>query len=163
MPCDSRGSKLRLLALMIVVLGLLLPGCGGANDTAKAKDAPVLGGTDKQSASSRATARSGGLAITLTATPMRTSAGSPVQFNLTAYAPHAPGALGYQLRYDDGTSTAQNTVLLICVEGRRTHPTRQTWRLTHHYKAAGRYRVLASVYVNCTSDHAMATVAVSVT
>jgi hypothetical protein len=162
MPCDLRGSKLRLLALTIVVLGILLPGCGGSKDTAKANDAPVLGAADKQSASSRAAARSGGLAVTLTATPMRAKIGSPVEFNLTAYAPHAPGAFGYQLRYGDGTSAAQEAVPLICVEGRRT-PTRQTWRLTHRYKAAGQYRVSASVYVNCTSDHVAATVAVNVT
>jgi hypothetical protein len=161
MSCD-RGPKLHLPALAIVALGLLLPGCGGSNDTSKAKDAPVLGGTDKQSASSRVTARSGGLAITLTATPMRTSAGSPVEFTLTAYAPSAPGALGYQLRYGDGTSADQSVVPLICVEGRRI-PAYRTWHLTHRYKAAGRYRVSASVYVNCTSDHATATVVVDVT
>jgi hypothetical protein len=93
------------------------------------------------------------------ATPMRAKTGSPVEFNLTAYAPRAPGAFGYQLRYGDGTSAAQNTVPLICVEGRRT-PMRQAWRLVHRFKTAGQYRVSASVYVNCTSDHATATVAV---
>lgn len=122
----------------------------------------MRGGTEQQSASSRATARSGGLAVTLTAIPGRAKTGSPVEFNLTAYAPHAPGAIGYQLRYGDGASTAQNTVPLICVAGRNT-PTRQTWHLTHHYRAAGRYRVSASVFVNCTSDHATATVGVDVT
>ena len=120
------------------------------------------GGTDKQSASSRTTARSGDLAVTLTATPMRAKTHSPVEFNLTAYAPHAPGAFGYQLRYGDGTSAAQNTVPLICVEGRRT-PKRQTWRLSHRYKTAGQYHVSVSVYVNCTSDHAAVAITVSVT
>lgn len=109
----------------------------------------------------RVATRSGGLAVTLTATPTRAKTGSQVEFNFTAYAAHTRGAFGYELRYGDGTSAAQNTVSLICVEGRRT-PMRQTWRLTHRYKAAGRYRVSVSVYVNCTSDHAMATVAVSI-
>jgi len=122
----------------------------------------VFGGADKQSPSSRATTRSAGLAVTLTATPMRAKTGSPVELNLIAYAPHAPGAIGYQLRYGDGTSTAESTVPLICVAGRNA-PIRQTWHLTHRYKAAGRYRVSVSVYVNCTSDHAMATVLVDVT
>jgi hypothetical protein len=147
---------------VIVALGLLLSGCGGSKDTIEAKDAPVLGETDKQSTSSRATAPSGDLAVTLTATPTRRKTGSPVELNLTAYAPHALGALGYQLRYGDGTSAAQNTVPLICVEGRRT-PTRQTWRLTHRYNAAGRYRVSANVYINCTRDHATATVTLTIT
>jgi hypothetical protein len=158
--CDG-GSKLHLPALTIVALGLLLPGCDGSNETSKAKDAPVLVGADKRSASSRVTARSGGLAVKLTATPMRAKTGSSIEFDLTAYASPASGAFGYQLRYGDGTSAAQSTVLLICVEGRRT-PARQTWHLTHRYEAAGRYHVSASVYVNCTSDHATATVAVSV-
>ena len=160
MPCDLRGSKLRLLALTIVVLGILLPGCGDSKDTAKANDAPVLEGVKRESTSSRATARSGSLVVTLTATPMRAKTGSPVEFNLTANASDAPGALGYQLHYGDGTS-AENVVPQFCVAGRGT-PTRETWHLTHRYKAAGRYRVSASVYVNCTSDHATATVVVSI-
>jgi hypothetical protein len=161
MPCDLRGSKLRLLALTIVVLGILLPGCGDSKDTAKANDAPVLEGVKRESTSSRATTRSGSLAITLTATPMRAKTHSPIEFNLTAYAPHAPGALGYQLRYGDGTST-ESVTPQFCVAGRGA-PTRETWHLSHRYRAAGRYRVSASVYVNCTSDHATATVGVDVT
>jgi hypothetical protein len=161
MPCDLRGAKLHLLALTIVVLGILLPGCGGSKDTAKVNDVPVLGRTDKQSPSSRAPAHSGGLAVKLTATPIRAKTGSPVEFNLTAYAPSTPGTFGYQLRYGDGTSATQEAVPLICLAGKGALM-RQTWHLVHRYKAAGRYRVSASVYVNCTSDHAMATVAVSI-
>lgn len=101
MSCDLRGSKL-CLSVLGLALGLLLSGCGGSQDGAKAKDAPVLGGVEKQSTSSRATAPSEGLTVTLTALPMRANTGSLVKFNLTAYAPHAPGALGYQLRYGDG-------------------------------------------------------------
>jgi hypothetical protein len=143
MSCDG-GPKLHLPALAMVALGLLLSGCGGAKDTVTAKDAPVLG-----------------LGVTLMATPTRASTGSPVEFNLTAYASHAPGAFGYQLRYGDGTSAAQSTVPQFCIAGGGT-PRRQTWRLTHRYKAAGRYHVSVSVYVNCTSDHATATVTVSI-
>ncbi len=161
MPCDG-GPKLHLPALAIVALGLLLPGCGGAKDTAKVKDAPVLGGADKQSTSSRATAPSRDLAVMLTATPMRAKTRSPVEFNLTAYASHAPGAFGYQLRYGDGTSAAQEAVPLICLAGKGA-PMRQTWHLVHRYKAAGRYRVSASVYINCTSAHAFALITVIVT
>jgi hypothetical protein len=158
----GRGSKLYMMsALAVVALGMLLAGCGGSKDPAQAKDAPVLRGAKREATSSSGAAPSGGLVVTLTATTMQAKIGSPVQFNLTAYAPHAPGAIGYQLLYGDGTSTAQNTVPLICVAGRNT-PTRQTWRLAHRYKAAGRYRVSVSVYVNCTSDHATSTIAVDV-
>jgi hypothetical protein len=121
----------------------------------------VLGGTAKQSVSSRVTGRSGGLAVTLTATPTRTKIGSTVQFEVTASEAHALGALGYQLRYGDGTSV-ENAVPQFCVAGRGA-PIRQTWRLSHRYKTAGQYRVSASVYVNCTSDHAAAAAAVDVT
>ncbi len=107
-----------------------------------------------------ATERSGGLIATLTATPTRAKVGSTVQFEVTASVRHALGALGYQLRYGDGTS-AENVVPQFCVAGKGT-PRRQTWRLSHRYKAAGRYRVSVSVYVNCTSDHATATVVVSI-
>ncbi len=93
---------------------------------------------------------------------MRAKTHSPIEFNLTAYAPHAPGAFGYRLRYGDGASAAQEAVPLICLAGKGA-PMRQAWRLTHRYKAAGRYRVSVSVYVNCTSDHTTATVAVSIT
>ncbi len=108
----------------------------------------------------KAAERSVGLTVMLTTTPTHAKTGSPVEFSLTAYAPHAPGAFGYQLHYGDGTS-AENVVPQFCVVGRGA-PTRETWRLYHRYKAAGRYAVSASVYVNCTSDHATATVAVDV-
>lgn len=121
----------------------------------------MLGGADKQSTTSRAPTRSGDLAVTLTATPMRAKTHSPVEFNLTAYTPRAPGAFGYQLRYGDETSAAQEAVPLICLAGKGA-PMRQTWNLVHRYKAAGRYRVSASVYVNCTSNYATATVTVIV-
>jgi hypothetical protein len=118
-------------------------------------------GAGKSSASVTTTERSGSLTVTLTATPMRAKTGSSVELNLTAYAPHASGALGYRLRYGDGTS-AENVVPQFCVAGGGT-PTRQTWRLSHRYKAAGRYCVSASVYVNCTRDHVLAHITVIVT
>lgn len=157
MPCDLRGPKLYVSTLAILALGVLLPGCGSSKNTAKAKDAPL---PKKESTSSRATPRSGSLVVTLTATPVRAKTGSPVEFDATAYERNTPYALGYQLRYGDGTS-AENVVPQFCVAGRGA-PIRQTWRLSHRYKAAGRYRVSASVYVNCTRDHATATVAVSI-
>jgi hypothetical protein len=154
--------KLHLPTLAIVMLGLLLPGCGGSRDATMAKDEPVLGGAEKPSALSRATTRSESLTVTLTTTRTRVNAGSPVEFDLSAYAPHAPGAFGYQLRYGDGTSTAQEAVPLICLAGKGV-PMRQTWHLVHRYKAASRYRVSVSVYVNCTRDQALAHITVIVT
>ena len=45
----------------------------------------------------KAAERSVGLTVMLTTTPTHAKTGSPVEFSLTAYAPHAPGAFGYQL------------------------------------------------------------------
>jgi hypothetical protein len=146
----------------VIALGLLLPGSGGSHDTIKTNDAPVLGGAGNQSASSRATARSGGLAVTLTATPMLAKTHSPVEFNATAYERRTPGALGYELRYGDGTSAAQDMVPLFCLM-RRNAPIRKTWRESHRYRKQGRYTVSLTVHVNCTSEHATATVTVDVT
>lgn len=161
MTCDGRP-KLNLPALAIVALGLLLPGCGDSKNTAKVMDAPGLERAKKELTSSKATARSGSLMVTLTATPSHAKAGLPVELSATAYERNTPYALSYQLRYGDGMSAAREVVPLICVEGRRI-PARRTWRLFHRYKAAGRYRVSASVYINCTSEHATVTVAVDVT
>ncbi len=162
MSCDG-GPKLHLSALAIIIaLGLLLPGCGGSRDTAKVKDAPVFGGTKKQFASSRASVRSGGLTVTLMATPVRAKTGAPVEFNATAYERRTPGALGYELRYGDGISAAQDMVPLFCLM-RRNAPIRKTWRESHRYRKPGTYTVSLTVHVNCASDHATATVAVDVT
>jgi hypothetical protein len=152
--------KLHLFALAIVALGPLLPGCGGSKDTAQVKHSSVLGGAKKQPVSLRDTAHSVGLTVILTATPTRAKTDWPVQFNFIAYASHALGALGYQLRFGDGTS-AENVVPQFCVAGEGA-PRRQMWRLSHHYKATGRYRASVSVYVSCSSDSATATVAVSI-
>lgn len=146
--------------LAIIASGVLLIGCGVSRSTAQTGPVRAPRVTDKEPASPTTIVRFGGLTVTLKVTPMRAKAGSPVQFNLSANASHAPGALGYQLRFGDGTTT-QNAVPQFCVARRRT-PARQAWRLTHRYKTAGRYAVSASVYVNCTSDHATATVAVNI-
>jgi hypothetical protein len=91
---------------------------------------------------------------------MRAGTGATIRFKVMASAQSAAGALGYQLRYGDGTS-AENAVPQLCVAGRGT-PTREIWHLSHRYKAAGHYRVSASVYVNCTSEHGTVTVVVSI-
>lgn len=91
--------------LVLAIATLLLSGCGGSKDTARADHAPVLGGAEEQSAASAsATVRSGGLTIMLTATAGRAKIGATIQFKVTASAQSAAGALGYQLRYGDGTA-----------------------------------------------------------
>jgi hypothetical protein len=158
---DERSRSLRWLALATFALSSLMAGCGASGSTALTGHSVISGGKERRTASVKAAERSAGLTVMLTATPTHAKTGSPVEFNLTAYSPHAPGAFGYQFHYGDGTS-AENVVPQFCVAGGGT-PTRETWHLTHRYKAAGRYRVSASVYVNCTSDHATAAIAVDVT
>jgi hypothetical protein len=161
MSRDFRGPRPHPFALAIIAFAALLPGCGGSKDATLTIRAPVLAGAERQPKLARAAARSGGLAVTLKATPARVRIGTPIEFDLTAYAPHPAGAFNYQLRYGDGTNATQITVPLTCIEG-RSAPMRQTWHLTHRYKSAGQYRVSVSLYVNCTSDHATATAMVTV-
>jgi hypothetical protein len=158
MESGERSRSPRWLALAMLALGVPMSGCGASGSTALAGHVQASGGAEKKPVSATATRRSGGLIVALTAMPRRAKVGYTVQFEVTASAGHALGALGYQLRYGDGTS-AENVVPQFCVAGRGV-PRRQAWRLTHRYKATGRYRVSASVYVNCTSDHATATVGV---
>jgi hypothetical protein len=162
MSRDLRESRLYLTAVAVLALARLLPGCGGSKHSGQANNAPVRAGPKKEPAAPRVTVLAGALTVMLTATPMMAKAGAPVQFGLTAYAPHAAGALGYRLRYGDGTSAAESTVPLFCIAG-KGRPMRGTWPLSHRYRTAGRYRVSASVYFNCASDHATATVTVNLT
>ncbi len=93
---------------MAIVLGALatLGGCGaGAAATSSGAAA----------ASTTATARAGGLVVTLAVTPARV--GAAVQVELTARTPHASGALGYLLRYGDGTTGGSGAVPQFCLAG----------------------------------------------
>ncbi len=101
------------------------------------------------------TARSGGLTATLVISPTAVKPDGVVTIELLARARHAPGAVGYQLRYGDGTGAGSGAVPQFCVAGPGP-PAHRVWRLRHRYRAAGRYAVSASVYVNCTRDHATA-------
>jgi len=78
-----------------------------------------------------------------------------VQFTVKARESQAPGALGYQLDYGDGTSD-RNVVAQFC----RAEPApadEETWQLSHRYSSAGRYTATVTVSANCTSDRATTT------
>jgi len=79
--------------------------------------------------------RSGGLITTLTATPTR---GRSLHGSVRGDGERAScsWSLGYQLRYGDGTAPEHRAPILCCGKGA---PIRQTWRLSHRYKATGRY------------------------
>ena len=101
------------------------------------------------------TARSGALTVRLRVVP--SARGRMTAIEVVADDPSARGALGYLLRYGDGTSSGSGAVPQFCLEG-RGRPVRQIWRHTHHYSAGGKYSLSVSVYVNCTDEHAGATV-----
>jgi PKD domain len=159
--CTSR-------VLAALVLGSPIGACGAAESTIRSGRAHTLHGSGTSPAHGSGTSpapagttkRSGELTVTLTATPTRARVGATIQVEVTASARHAVGALGYQLRYGDGTGAA-NIVPQFCIAGSGA-PRRDAWRLTHRYEAPGHYRVSASVYVNCARDRATATVAVTV-
>ncbi len=99
--------------------------------------------------------------MTLAAVPVAARVGEPVEIELTAQAPHAPGAVGYVLHYGDGAEAGSGAVPQFCIAG-TAPPAHRRWRLEHRYRAAGRYVVSASVRVNCTRDHATASTPVRV-
>ena len=80
----------------------------------------------------------------------------------TAYARRATGALGYGLRYGDGTSAPPIEVPQFCLAG-RGRPVRQSWRFSHRYRAPGRFRASLSVQVNCGGAQATAALSVLAT
>jgi hypothetical protein len=124
---DERSRSQRWLALAMFALSSLMAGCGASGSTARTGHSVISGGKERRTASVKAAERSAGLTVMLTATLTHAKTGSPVEFNLTAYSPHVPGAFGYQLHYGDGTS-AENVVPQFCVAGGGT-PTRETWHL----------------------------------
>lgn len=90
--------------------------------------------------------------MTLKVAPRLARAGSAVRVEIVARAQRAPGALGYVLRYGDGTTTGSGPVPQFCLAG-ASRPAHQVWRLGHRYGVRGRFVVSVSVYVNCTGDH----------
>jgi hypothetical protein len=136
-------------------------GCGASGSTAQARHAPTSDATEKELASTTATRHVGGLTITLTARPTRPQVGSLVELDATAYERHAQGAIGYQLNYGDGTASPPSVLPQFCLATPR--PAHRTWRFSHRYSATGEYTVSLNVDVNCTSDHARATLKVIVT
>jgi len=154
-----RRPRIQPLLAAAIVIGVLLPGCGGSRSTAREDGTTVRHGADGRSAPASATVRSAGLTITLSAVPARFKVGSPVTFSATAYERHAPGALGYQLLYGDGTSAPESAVPLFCLTG-KGGPVHKRWRFTHRYSRPGRFTASLTVQVNCARDVARATVTV---
>jgi hypothetical protein len=105
-------------------------------------------------------ASSHGLSITLSVVPSRAAAGATVQVNLDLAARAANGALGYMVRFGDGSVHA-NAIPMYCLAG-PGRPEHQSWRLTHRYAHAGTYRVSAVGYANCGPDHASVTSLVTI-
>lgn len=158
MGSGERSGSLSWLALAILALGLSALGCGGSG--AQAEHASTSDKAGRSPASATATVGSGGLTVTLMATPKRSKVGSSVEFNATAYERHARGAIGYQLLYGDGATTPPSVLPQFCLV--KPRPAHKTWRLSHRYTSPGKYTVSLSVDVNCTRDHATASVTVIV-
>ena len=150
------GVACRLGTATVVGVVAVLAGCGDAGRTACVGSGASGGQPSGCAADARAqhglvTGRSDGLAVTLAIAPTPASAGSPVVVRLTATDPHARGALGYVVRFGDGTTAESSPVPQFCLAG-TGRPAHQTWRLPHRYERRGRYSMSATVYINCTHD-----------
>jgi hypothetical protein len=155
LPKSFRGERWRrgasvLSVLAMVVLGVLGAGCGASDGMAPQRGVRTT-----------ATAHHGGLTIALVAAPVHAKAGAPVRFTASAREGHAAGAIGYRLDYGDGMAAESGVTPMFCIAGPAPAAYR-TWRFSHRYRSVGRYRALLHVYVNCTSDHATATVPVTI-
>jgi hypothetical protein len=101
------------------------------------------------------------LNLSLTAYPVRVTAGSQVLFTLTMKDKHAVGALGYEVAFGDGASrTIAVPQYCLLPPG---IPAKTTWRFVHRYSKPGSYRATAHGYVNCTSTHATQATTIIVT
>ncbi len=98
------------------------------------------------------TSSAGGLSLTLSVSPGRAAPGAAVEFTLTVAARAANGALGYGVRFGDGSSHA-NAIPMYCLAG-PGRPEHGTWRLVHRYARPGTYHVSVTGYANCGPDRA---------
>jgi hypothetical protein len=101
------------------------------------------------------TATSRDLRISLSVIPARAAPDEPVLFNLTITDRAANGALGYIVRFGDGTSHA-NVIPMFCLAG-KGRPEHEAWRMAHRYARAGSYHVSAIGYANCGPDRGSVT------
>lgn len=164
-PSGSVPGVLALTGAFALGALVALAGCDSGAKAAS-KTACVANGSSRGTSSGACTAgapragartaRSGSLVVTLRVTPTVATVGSAVKIELTARASHAPGALGYLVRYGDGATSGSGAVPQFCIAG-AAPPANRTWPLEHRYGARGRYAVSASVYINCTGDRATAT------
>ena len=157
---------MRAAPLGLAALAALLGCGGGAGRTAgTAGAAGPTGGAEppagRAGPAAGQAARSGGLTAKLVVTPGVVRRGRPVRIEVTANTPHAQGALGYLVRYGDGTTGGSGAVPQFCLAG-PGRAARRAWSATHRYGALGRHVVLVSVYVNCTHDRVLVTAPVVV-
>ncbi len=154
-------TRRQLLAGAAITAAAVVCGCGTSSGTStNAADAPgaraAQAGVEATSPGhTQAQTRLRGLSAMLSMTPSHARPGTHIRLTLTATARSAPGQLGYVLRYGDGTRTSRNIVPQICLPAKGS-ATRRVWQLTHRYRTTGRFRVMAFIYVNCTSRHATA-------
>jgi alpha-galactosidase len=106
-----------------------------------------------------ATVHSHGLVLTLSATPARPRSGESVRVQLLAHARSATGAFGERVQFGDGTATPPVALPQYCLAA-GAPPASRAWSFSHRYHKDGTYKLSASVYVNCSGEHA--TVAVDV-
>jgi hypothetical protein len=100
----------------------------------------------------------GGLVVHVTA---RTSTPTGTALVVVrADAAHAPGALGYDVRFGDGT-VAHSVVPQFCVAGPGSRR-QATWHLTHRYAHPGTYHLAVTVHANCSPTVATARLALRV-
>lgn len=82
-----------------------------------------------------------------------------MHFALSVTDSHANGALGYVLKFGDGSSGSPVMPMYCLAVGRAAHA---TWQLTHRYSSAGHYKTTATAFSNCGGGRVTTTVDVRI-
>ena len=151
-----------MASLRIVSLSALLiaakASCGSAGP-APSSTGSTTSSTAPPGSTAKATASSGGMTVTLAASPDHAPVGGTVHITLRAQDTSAAGAFAYVVAFGDRQQTS-NPVPQYCRQS--GVPEDQTWQFTHSYAEPGSYTVAASVRDNCGTDHAATYVTVTV-
>jgi|GEM_PF-3400736 len=100
-----------------------------------------------------------GVTVRVVAVPKSPKPGTAVRFSVEGRAPHARGALGYEVSYGDG-SAARRATPQFCLSA--PHGARGRWTLSHRYRRRGRFTVDVTVRAGCSAGAASVELRLSV-
>lgn len=161
-PRGVDRARHRALSVCVIVAAACMAGSAMGPGASAAPLRPGITATSGTPASRQrtSTTSSGPLSVSLTVAPVRAAPGAAVEFNVGVADQRATGALGYVLRFGDGSVRA-NPLPMFCLAGPGS-PESGSWRFAHRYSRAGTYRASVTGFANCWPARATTTVTVKV-